>query len=279
LLTTKAIWKRKVVRVLLTLLTLYLLLVVVIYFYQRKLIYFPTQLSPKLAVTMAERAGFTPWTNKSGQVIGWKFSATNIATGSVLIVHGNAGCAIDRTYLAKPIHEAASVDVYILEYPSYGAREGSASQQNLFAAAGEAFDLLTNNASIYIVSESLGTGVAAHLAETYGSKVSGLILLAPYDKFVSVAQDKMPIFPVSLILRDRFNPTESLKNYSGPIKFVVAEKDEIIAAKFGLRLHESFAGPKILEVIAGAHHNEVASQPSSWWKDVFSFWQENRSKD
>ena len=86
----------------------------------------------------------------------------------------------------------------------------------------------------------------------------------------------MPFLPVSLLLRDRFNPAESLKNYRGPVKIVVAEFDRIIPAKFGQLLCESYNGPKSIQMIRGAGHNEIAEQSPDWWKQVFSFWQQHR---
>jgi uncharacterized protein len=71
----------------------------------------------------------------------------------VLITHGNAGCALDRGYLAGPIHEAAPIDVYILEYPGYGARAGSPDKSSLLAAGEEALGLLTNGLPCYLVGE------------------------------------------------------------------------------------------------------------------------------
>ena len=106
------------------------------------MLYFPTKVPADAAVPAAAEHGFAPWTNSAGQIIGWKIPASGMANASILIVHGNAGCAIDRDYLARPIHDAAPVDVFILEYPGYGAREGSPSKKSLIAAAEEAFQLL-----------------------------------------------------------------------------------------------------------------------------------------
>lgn len=262
-------------RVLLLLVTVYLLIVLTALIFQRRLIYFPTKIPADMAVQAAAVHGFVPWKNPAGQIIGWKFSATASPVASVLIIHGNAGCAIDRGYLAGPIHDAASVDVYVLEYPGYGAREGSPSEQSLLAAAGEAFALLTNQARIYIVSESLGAGVAAYLAKTHPEQVSGLMLFMPYNKLASVAQAKMPFLPAGLLLWDRFDPEAWLKDYHGPVKIVLAGADEIIPTRFGRRLFDSYAGPKTLQIVPGAHHNDVAAQPPEWWKEVFSFWQQN----
>jgi pimeloyl-ACP methyl ester carboxylesterase len=101
----------------------------------------------------------------------------------------------------------------------------------------------------------------------------GLALLAPYDDLASVGQRQMPYLPVSWLLRDRFTPALWLKDYRGQVMLLVAGADEIIPREFALRLHDGYAGPKRLQVIEGAGHNDVAEQPSIWWQEVLKFWQ------
>ena len=127
--------------------------------------------------------------------------------------------------------------------------------------------------------ESLGSGVAAHLAKTHGAHVSGLIFFAPYADLAAVGQRQMPIFPVQFLLRDRFKPSEWLKDYRGPVKVVLAGADTIIPAKFGQELYDNYEGPKSIEVIAGAGHNDIAAQEAQWWRGVFSFLERNRQRD
>jgi hypothetical protein len=263
-------------RVLQLLLIVYLLIVLAALIFQRRLIYFPRTIPPALAEPAAAELGFIPWRNPSGQIIGWKLAASAPPIASVLITHGNAGCAIDRGYLAGPIHEAAPVDVYVLEYPGYGARGGAPGKPAFLAAAEEAFGLLTNNLPKYLVSESIGAGVACHLAGTHPKEVAGLMLFAPYHDLASVAQRRMPFLPAYLLLLDRFNPAECLRDYRGPVKIVLAGADEIIPVESGRRLFEGYQGPKTLQIIPGAHHNEIAEQSPEWWKEVFLFWQQNR---
>jgi pimeloyl-ACP methyl ester carboxylesterase len=272
---TKSEFRRRAVRILQTLIIGYVLLVLVVAVFQRRLIYFPRTIPPTLAEPAAAEHGFAPWRNRAGQIIGWKLPASSLPAGSVLIVHGNAGCAIDRGYLARPIHDATSVDVYVLEYPGYGARDGSPTKRSFIAAGDEAFELLTNGLPKYLVSESLGAGVACHLARAHPSDVAGLVLFMPYHNLASVAQRKMPFLPAYWLLLDRFNPAEDLKHYHGPVKIVVAGADEIIPAKSGRRLFEEYEGPKDLQIVPGAHHNDVAEQSAEWWKQVFSFWRQN----
>ena len=187
-------WKKSVRRMLITFVILYGLLVLAVMFFQRRLLFIPTKIPADVIVQVAAEHGFAPWTNSAGQIIGWKIPARGTATGSVLIVHGNAGCAVGRDYLAQPIHDAESVDVFVLEYPGYGAREGSASKKSFDAAAEEAFELMPANLPKYVVSESIGAGVACDLAQNHPSQIAGLALFVPYHDLASVAQRHMGFF-------------------------------------------------------------------------------------
>jgi pimeloyl-ACP methyl ester carboxylesterase len=266
--------KRSAFRVLQLLVIVYLLIVLAALVFQRRLIYFPTKISAETVESVAVEHGFAPWKNPAGEIIGWKILAKTNATGSVLIVHGNAGCAIERDYLAQPIHDAAGVDVFVLEYPGYGARAGSPGKTSFIVAAEEAFQLLPTNSPRYVVSESIGTGVSCELAKKHPAEIAGLALLAPYSSLAAVAQRQMPFLPAYFLLRDRFHPADCLKAYRGPVKFIVAGADEILGADSGKKLFAGYAGPKELQVFPGAHHNDIAGQPAVWWREVFSFWQQ-----
>ncbi len=266
---------RSFIRVLQLLVIAYLLLLLAVWIFQRRLIYFPTKIPADIVVQAGAEHGFIPWKNSSGQIIGWKIPASGAVVGSVLIVHGNAGCAIDRNYLAQPVHDAVSADVFVMEYPGYGAREGSPDKKSFVAAAEEAFRLLPTNAPRYVVSESLGTGVACELAKNHPQEVAGMALLVPYHNLASVAQRRMWFLPAYFLLLDRFNPEKCLRSYGGPVKFVIAGADEIIGPASGLRLANGYNGSKELQIFPGAHHNEVSGQSAVWWQEVFSFWQQH----
>lgn len=266
-------------QILLTLLVLYVLLALFVMLVQRKLIYLPTKFSPQMAAQLAQQEGFTPWRDAAGAIIGWHLPAKGAPTASVLIAHGNAGSALNRGYIGKPIHSIGNIDVFVLEYPGYGSREGSPNLKSFLTAAENAFRLLPTSRPVYVVAESLGAGVAAHLAKTFDSRVSGLLFFAPYNDLAAVGQKQMPFLPVKLLMRDRFRPAAWLKKYRGPVKVVLAEADTIIPAKFGQKLHDDYAGPKAIEVIRGAGHNDIAAQTPDWWKGVFSFWEQKRSRN
>jgi hypothetical protein len=241
---------------------------------QRHLIYFPCDETFASLQARADARRFQAWRNARGEFIGWKrFSTNSPAAGPVLILHGNAGCALDRMPYGDALQSIAPFDIYILEYPGYGRRPGSPRQTSLFRAATEGICLLKTTNKVYLIGESLGTGVASYLAGTSTQAVAGVLLIAPYNTMSAVAQHHMRIFPVRWMLRDKYPSEVYLQNYSGPVGFLLAGRDTVIPSRFGRRLYESYRGPKQLWEVPEAGHNEVHQVGLSWWKEAIGFWQ------
>src|SRR4051812_44389313 len=139
----KSKWGRRIIRGIKILAGLYLVLLMTIFLVQRHLLYHPFKLSSEESVKVAGDHGFLPWKNSSGQTIGWKqLSDAKLPHEQILIVHGNAGCALDRMNYADGLRAAGPFDIYILEYPGYGARAGTPTEESLYQSADEAIGLL-----------------------------------------------------------------------------------------------------------------------------------------
>lgn len=151
-------------------------------------------------------------------------------------------------------------------------RAGSPSQEAIFHAADEAIQLLGTNKPVYLVGESLGSGVAAYLAGTYSNRIAGLILLSPFNRLASVAQYQMPLLPVGLMLVDRFPSEDYLRNYHGPVGVMVDGRDEVVPEKFGLRLYARYIGPKRLWSFPDGQHISIMEPPEKFWAEVLDFW-------
>ena len=259
----------------LTALSLYLLAAGLVAIFQRQMIYHPTTAPTGALNGMARAEGLEPWLNAAGQRIGWKRpSPARPASGQVLVTHGNAGCAVDRVDYATALQQEAPLDVFILEYPGYGDRPGVPSEQSLFAAGEEALQSLEKERQVFLLGESLGSGVATYLAGRHPERIAGALLIAPFDNMTRLAQHHMPFFPARLILRDRFRSDEHVRNFHGPVAVLLAGRDEVVPKKFGQRLFEGYAGPKKLWETPGASHNEVYHQPAEFWREVVAFWHE-----
>jgi uncharacterized protein len=237
--------------------------------FQRSLIYFPQHQKTEQVNESARAAGLERWNNPAGQAVGMKrLASKQPADGQLLIAYGNGSWTVGCAHYADDIQSLAGFDVFILEYPGYADRAGSPGQKSIFRAADEAFQLLGTNRPVYLLGESLGSGVAAYLAGTYTNKIAGIILLSPYNRLASVAQYHMPFLPVSLMLVDRFPSEDYLRNYRGPVGIVVDGRDDVVPEKFGLRLYDGYAGPKRLWNFPDGYHISIMESPEKFWAEV-----------
>lgn len=257
-----------------SLLAFYLVAGAVVSFNQRWFIYVPPIYTPRHMDRLAHAANLERWTNSAGESVGMKrLSARQPAEGSVLILYGNGSCAVNCAHYADDIQNVATLNVFILEYPGYGDRPGLPSQGSLSQAADNGLKILPTNQPVYLVGESLGSGVAAHLAGVYPNRIAGAMLLSPFNRLTDVAQYHMPVFPVHLILMDRFPSEDDLRRYHGPVGVMVDGRDQVVPEKFGLRLYNDYAGPKRLWEFPQSGHIVIAEPSAEFWKEVVGFWQ------
>ena len=99
---------------------------------QDQLLYLPDP-TPPSAANLRPRLGpaLAPWPLASGSAFRGYVRAEAGATqgwrGTLVLFHGNAGSARDRTYYLNAL-EPLGVRVILAEYPGYGGRDGSPSQ-------------------------------------------------------------------------------------------------------------------------------------------------------
>jgi len=253
-------------------------MVVLLALTQRSMLYFPSRQDPAALERLAAGHGFEPWRDPEGQVIGYRSHAAPDDPRpalAVLVSHGNAGYALHRADYATFLRAAApdhAVSLYLLEYPGYGGRPGSPSQEALLAAAGEALAAIPDNQPVILLGESIGTGVATGTAARFPDRVDGLLLLTPFDSLVNVARHHYPLLPVGWILRDRYPSAEWLGAFDGPVAIIVAARDTIVPAAFGRALYESYHGPKKLIEDSTADHNDLLhTLPASAWREALEF--------
>src|SRR5215469_14697733 len=255
-------WRRRILRITALVAVPYFLLLAVVFFFQRHMLYFPDVQTLAGSLDAAKRSDLVPWTSHAGEFIGWKkLSSTNAPHTRVLITHGNAGSALDRADYVDALNQIEPCDIYILEYPGYGPRPGSPSQQSLFRAGDEAMRLLENDGPVHIIGESLGTGVAAYLAGAHPKTVAAVLLIAPYHNLADVAQSHMPILPAKYMLLDRFTSAEYLRDFHGRVAVLLAGQDTTVPKKFGQQLFDAYSGPKKLWEIQNAGHNDLPQAP------------------
>ena len=265
-------------RVALIAILVWLGLLVLLALSQRSMIYYPSRNDAASLEREASVQGFEPWNNPQGGIIGYRILPAPEDPRpplAILITHGNAGYAMQRADYAAILRAAApdrALSIYILEYPGYGSRSGTPSQSAFLAAADEAVALIPDNNPLILLAESIGTGVASATAAAHPDRVAGLLLLTPFDTLANVAQHHYPLLPVRWILRDQYPSEDWLKQFHGPLAIVVAANDTIVPAKFGQKLHDTYAGPKKLIIAQPADHNDLHhTLPPSAWQEALNF--------
>lgn len=245
---------------------------------QRSMTYFPTTGAADALAREAAAADLEPLTNSNGETIGYRHLPSPEdprPRATFLILHGNAGYAAHRGDLARFLREALpdhAVSTYILEYPGYGARRGSPSQEALLQAASEAVALIPSTSPLFLVGESLGTGVASATAAAHPERITGLLLLTPFDNLANVAQFHYPLLPVRWIMLDQFPSAEWLENYPGRSVFILADNDKVVPAQFGKSLYDKFPGPKLLIIAEQSDHNDLLhTLPLTEWQQTLRF--------
>jgi uncharacterized protein len=234
---------------------------------QNYLLYQPSTYGHESLKKFAREEGFSLWPAET-DYRGLLAEPKGVINGTAVVVHGNAGSAIDRTWYADPLR-ALGYQVILLEYPGYGSREGRPSEKVLVGDVRESIKLARDQFGppILLIGESLGSAVAAEAAGGLDGRIEGLVLCTPWNDLASVAQSIYWFLPVKLFVREKYDSVANLKNFHRSIMLVVAGTDELIPAECSRRLFESLGPDKKIRIIPGAGHNTWQDRvDTDWWK-------------
>ena len=207
-------------------------------------LYFPSHAAPE--------PGLQEW-RVDGKVIGYSHTVANPRM-VWLIFHGNAGQASQRGYICATLPSSDSA--YVMEYPGYGARDGSPSMGSINTSATEAYAALQKlypGVPIGVFGESLGSGAASYVC-SLSNPPSRLVLVVPFDDLLSVAKEHVTYLPVSWLMRDKWDNVTALAKYAGRIDLYGALYDNIIPVQHARHLAQTLPKATYHELPCG--HNE-----------------------
>lgn len=259
-------------KIFITVILLYLAFATFSFFLQRTMLYFPGKKLP--SEEWAQMSGLSFWPVPDENYRG--FVGVDLSSepkGTIIVFHGNAGMAADRSYYVRAL-TPLGYRVLLSEYPGYGGRSGSPSEEKFVADARETVELAYQEfgSPIFLWGESLGCGVASALAAESPIPIAGVILVTPWDSLPRLAQSIYWFFPSRWFVLDKYDNVSNLQSYDGRVAVALAEKDEVIPFRHGRRLYESLDSPKKLWIFEDAGHNSWPVHPeASWWKEVMQF--------
>lgn len=229
-----------------------------VFFLQKQLIYFPSR--EEVATPVTYRLPFNDVTLKTADglsLAAWYVPPPRADGPVVLQCHGNGGNISWNLDLAATLREAG-VGVMLFDYRGYGRSEGSPDEQGTYRDARAAWDYLTKTLAlpperILLYGQSLGGGVASHLAEQV--KPAGLILESTFTSLVDRGAESFWFLPVRLLARYRYPTIDRLAGLSCPVLILHSRSDEIVAFHHGRDLFAAAHEPKRFVELKGDHNN------------------------
>ena len=251
--------KNGLLEFLLYLVPLYMLVCLILFFIQEKLIFFPEKLPHNYLFSFDGKFEEIYLPIDKGQLHAILFKTKQEKKGVIMYLHGNAG-SLRSWGQAAATYNDLGYDVLMPDYRGYGKSDGRIrNEKQLFRDMQLCLDHLTNNYErIVILGYSIGTGPASYLAAN--NPVDLLILQAPFISLQDLRRRYFPIFPGFLLRYDMDNKSW-LKEADVPIIIFHGEADTVIPFDSSLKLKESLKQVKKFIPIPGQGHNGMTFHP------------------
>ena len=232
-------------QIILIIFLIYSFVLVFLYFYQRNLLYHPNENNysdDKITVNI-EKVNIK--TSDNINLLGWYHEKNLKEFKTLIFFHGNAGSLENRIHKLNHFKDM-NVNFLIIAWRGFSGNSGEPSENGLYKDGKSAIDWLIkkdiSEQKLILYGESLGTGVAVHLAQN--RNFSGVILETPFTSMIDAAKTFYPYIPVKLLLKDKFENYKKIKNINSPILIMHGEADQIVPFSMGKKLYEIANKPK-----------------------------------
>lgn len=248
------------IKILYSVLVVYLVIVAAIFLGQRFLQYAPHTQAPgtPAAAGLPEMAELHTTTKDGLELLAW-FSPPENRDGPIIVFfHGNAGDISGRTEKVRPYLDRG-FGVYLCEYRGFGGNPGLIHEKGLYADARAGLEWLKANGyepkQWVIYGESIGSGAAVEMAREYGGKA--LVLDGGFSSAGDVAQGRYFWLPAKWMLHDRYNNIDKISEIKMPLLMIHGDQDSVVPLKYGQKLFAAANEPKKMVIIEGGHHSDL----------------------
>lgn len=252
----------------------YLVILLLMAWFEERLIFFPTPYNTadpvwRPAGLEFEDAWFTA--ADGTKLHGWYAEAED-PRAVVLFSHGNAGHLAWRSEVVETLQKQLQCSVLIYDYRGYGRSEGTPNQSGVLQDARATHDWLMQKTGreadeIVLMGRSLGGGVTLDLAAERGA--AAVVVESTFTSLPEVAAVHYPWLPVRSLMRTRLNNLACLESYRGPFLVSHGDADEVVPFKFGRELYEAASGEKQFYLIENGGHNDP--QPPEYYHALAVF--------
>ena len=239
----------------------YLLLLILLFALQTKLLFPGSGHSPQLPAG-AERLSIS--IGDGQRLVGIHIPPDPDERNEDLLILGFGGNGWNADRAALTLHDLyPGSEVVTFHFRGYPPSSGSPSASALLEDAPRELDHVVRHLPgrrIIVVGMSVGTAPAARLATD--GRVSGAILITPFDSLRRVAQAHFRWAPVSLLIRHRLEPVEDVRRAEVPIAIIAAARDQVVPRWSTDALAHAIAHLVFQRVIPECDHNTIYWHPA-----------------
>lgn len=205
--------------------------------------------------------------------------------GVVLYLHGNGLNVGANVEHANRFHRLG-LSVFLIDYRGYGKSQGEfPTESQVYEDAQLAMDYLVkkrgiNPKQIYIYGHSLGGAIAIDLA-VRNPKAGGLIVEGSFTsarEMVDFQSGVYRIFPIDLLLRQRFDSMAKVDRLKMPVLFIHGTADTVVPVEMTKKLFDAAPEPKQLYIVPDAGHNNLADfAGAEYLEKISNFFQQGNT--
>ena len=237
--------RKNLLQLVLIIFFLYFFVLVFLFFYQRNLLYHPNEDNYSEDKILVDIKKVKILTSDNIELLGW-YHEKNLKNYKTLVYfHGNAGSLENRIHKLNHFQDM-NINFLIIAWRGFSGNNGKPTEKGLYEDGKSAINWLAqkgvNEKKIILYGESLGTGVATHLAQN--KSYAGIILETPFTSMIDAAKNFYPYIPVNFLLKDKFENYKKIKNINSPILVMHGEADQIVPFLMGKKIYEIANEPK-----------------------------------
>ncbi len=247
----------------------YLVICLFLLVQQPRFIFFPSSVIEKTPefFDIPYKEVWLPVPVRSGKVEhlhGWWIESNQADAKVLLYLHGN-GINIGANLAHANRFHQLGFSVLLFDYRGYGRSEGAfPNEKRVYQDAVTAWNYLVEEqqippSQIVIYGHSLGGAIGIDLALKH-PEAAGLIVESSFTSIRDLVsyRNLFQIFPVDLILNQRFESIKKVPQLKIPVLFIHGTVDSTIPSFMSQKLYAIAPEPNTLILVPGAEHNNVA---------------------
>jgi uncharacterized protein len=201
---------------------------------------------------------------QASQIHGWWVPVPAPEAPVWLFLHGNGSTIGDEVKRPFWFHQLG-FSCFLMDYRGYGRSAGKfPTESSVYEDVEVAWNYLTQVKQIppnriFVYGHSLGGAIAIELALRHPD-IAGLAVEGSFTTMRSMVDhlyQQFGVFPVDLLLHQRFDSLKKVRSLSMPILFIHGTSDRLIPHTMSQTLFEAASEPKKLLLVPNAEHHDV----------------------